>query len=70
LPGSRQRLDQLASQAVLRKSGRIGDDRFHFLFQTGFIAAGEDKSADEIGCPPGGFTQRNAETDKIFCVHK
>jgi hypothetical protein len=69
LPGSRQRLDQLASQAVLGKSGRRGNDGLHFLFQSRLIPAGKDEFAGEISRPPGGFTQRHAETDKIFRVH-
>ena len=51
------------------KSGRIGQDRLQFLFQAGFVSTREDEFADEIGCPPGGFTQRDAETNKIFSVH-
>ena len=60
---------QFLAQRVLRKKSRIGDDRLHFLFQAGFVPAAEDELGDEIGRPPGGFTQGDAETNKIFGVH-
>ena len=64
-----QRLGQFSPQAVLRKSGRVGNDGLHFLFQSRLVPTCEDEFADEIRRPPGGFTQRDAETDKIFRVH-
>ena len=50
-------------------SSRIGHDRLHFLLQAGLVPTAEDELGDEIGRPPGGFTQRDAETNKIFSVH-
>ena len=37
--------------------------------KSGLVPTCEDELADEIGRPPGGFTQRDTETNKIFRVH-
>jgi hypothetical protein len=33
------------------------------------VSPAEDELRNEVRCPPGGFTQGNSETNKIFSVH-
>src|SRR5438552_2982564 len=69
LTGSLRGGDGAFSRALASSPRRIRNDCLHFLFQPDLDAAGEDEFADEIGRPPGGFTQRDTETDKMFDVH-
>jgi len=61
---------QFLAERVLRKQGRISNDRVQFLFQPGFIPATKAELGNKIGRPPGGFTQRDSEADEIFRVHE
>ena len=69
----RRRIDngfgEFLAHRILGKQSRIRNDRFHFLFEPGFVAAAENELRNEIRRAPRGFTQRNAESNKIFGVH-
>jgi hypothetical protein len=64
-----QRLRELAAQRVIHERRRIGDNGRDFLVQPRLVAAAEDEFGNKIRRPPGGFTQRHAEPEKIFGVH-
>ena len=60
---------QFLAHRVFCKKSRIGHNGFQFLLQLGFVSTAEDELRNEIGRPPGGLTQRDSETNKIFSVH-
>jgi hypothetical protein len=65
-----QRFGKLAAQRIACERAGLGHHGFHFLRQTHFVAAPENEMADEIDAAPLGFSERHAETDEIFGVHK
>jgi hypothetical protein len=49
--------------------GSVSNDRLHFLLKLRLIPAREDKFADKISRPPGGFTQWDPESNEILGVN-
>ena len=41
----------------------------NILAQPRFVAPAEDELGNKVRRPPGGFTQRHAEPEKIFGIH-
>ncbi len=65
-----QCLGKLTAQWVIDECRRIGHNGRDLLVQPRFVAAAEDELGHKIRRPAGGFTQRHAESEKIFGVHK
>ena len=64
------RFSQFLPHRILREQRRIGDNRFDLLFQFRFVSAPENELRNKISRPPRRFTQRDAEADKVFGIHK
>jgi hypothetical protein len=72
-PRRRRRFEQclgkLTAQRVIHEHRRIGDNGGDLLAQPRLVAAVGDAFGNKIRRASRGFTQRHAETEKIFGVH-